>query len=63
MASARVATTQASERKKAVTKALRGEAKWKYFKHAGGLLTADGSDDHLIKLEGVPPVYKLPLPP
>jgi hypothetical protein len=42
-----------------VTKALRGEAKWKYIQHAGGLLTADGSDDHLIKLEGVPAGYKL----
>eukprot|EP00967_Tisochrysis_lutea_P067464 scaffold88091_cov30-Tisochrysis_lutea.AAC.1 len=26
----------------------------KYFEHAGGLLTADGSDDTLIKLEGAP---------
>ena len=26
----------------------------KYFEHAGGLLTADGSGDDLIKLEGVP---------
>ena len=25
-----------------------------YFEHAGGNLTADGTDDHLIKLEGVP---------
>ena len=30
------------------------EAKWKYFQHAGALLTADGSDDELIKFEGVP---------
>eukprot|EP00966_Prymnesium_polylepis_P125388 2899277-Prymnesium_polylepis.1 len=26
----------------------------KYFEHAGALLTADGSGDDLIKLEGVP---------
>ena len=25
-----------------------------YFKHAGALLTADCTDDELIKLEGVP---------
>ena len=31
-----------------------GEAKWKYFQHAGALLTADGSDDDLIKFEGAP---------
>ena len=30
------------------------EALAKYFLHAGGLLTADGSDDNLITLEGVP---------
>ena len=29
-------------------------SKRKYFEHTGGLLTADGSDDHLIKMEGVP---------
>ena len=40
--------------KKAVTKALQGDAKRKYFEQAGALLTADGSDDHLIKLEGAP---------
>ena len=47
--------------KKAVTKALQGDAKRKYynFEHAGALLTADGSDDHLIKLEGAPSGYKL----
>ena len=45
--------------KKAVTKALQGDAKRKYFEHAGALLTADGSDDHLIKLEGAPAGYKL----
>jgi len=44
---------------KAVTKALQGDAKRKYFQHAGALLTADGSDDHLIKLEGAPAGYKL----
>jgi hypothetical protein len=26
----------------------------KYFEHAGALLTADGTGDDLIKLEGVP---------
>ena len=45
--------------KKAVTKALQGDAKRQYFQHAGALLTADGSDDHLIKLEGAPSGYKL----
>jgi hypothetical protein len=35
-------------------KALDGTAKRKYFEHAGGLLTADGTGDDLIKLEGVP---------
>ena len=35
-------------------KALQGEAKRKYFEHAGALLTADGTDDDLIKLEGAP---------
>ena len=30
----------------------------KYFEHAGGHLTADGTDDHLIKLQGVPPGEK-----
>ena len=47
---------------KAVRKALQGEAKWKYFQHAGALLTADGSDDDLIKFEGVPDGYKLVVP-
>ena len=39
---------------KAVKKALEGNAKRKYFEHAGALLTADGTDDELIthKLEG-----------
>ena len=32
----------------AVKKALEGDAKLKYFLHAGALLTADGSDDELI---------------
>ena len=42
-----------------MTKALQGDAKRKYFQHAGALLTADGSDDHLIKLdlEGAPSGY------
>ncbi len=35
-------------------KALAGRAKRKYFEHAGALMTADGTDDELIKLEGVP---------
>jgi hypothetical protein len=33
---------------------LKSDAARKYFEHAGGLLTADGSGDDLIKLEGVP---------
>ena len=40
-------------------RALAGEAKRKYFEHAGALLTADGTDDELIKLEGTPSGYKL----
>ena len=44
---------------KATNKALEGEAKRKYFEHAGGLITADGTDDDLIKLEGTPSGYKL----
>ena len=36
--------------------------KLKYFQHAGAMLTADGSDDHLIKLEAAPPGYKLAIP-
>ena len=43
-------------------KALEGEAKWKYFQHAGALLTADGTDDDLIKFEGVPEGYKVVVP-
>ena len=39
---------------KAFKKACEGEAKRKYFEHAGALMTADGSGDDLIKLEGVP---------
>ena len=35
-------------------RALEGEAKRNYFEHAGALLTADGTDDALIQLEGVP---------
>ena len=38
----------------AVKRALEGEAKLEYFQHAGALLTADGTDDELIKFEGVP---------
>ena len=44
---------------KACNKALQGEAKRKYFEHAGALLTADGTDDYLIKLEGTPVGYKV----
>ena len=40
-------------------KALEGDAKRKYFEHAGALLTADGTDDELIKLEAAPKGYKL----
>ena len=39
---------------KACKRALEGRAKRKYFEHAGALMTADGTDDNLIKLEGVP---------
>jgi hypothetical protein len=45
-----------------VKKALEGEAKLKYFQHARARwprLTADGTDDELIKFEGVPAGYKL----
>ena len=44
---------------KATKKAMEGEAKRKYFEHSGALLTADGTDDELIKLEGTPSGYKL----
>ena len=37
---------------------LEGDAKRKYFEHAGALLTADGTDDELIKLEGTPRGYR-----
>ena len=47
---------------KAVRKALEGDAKVKYFQHAGALLTADGTDDELIQFEGVPSGYKLNIP-
>ena len=39
---------------KAVNKACEGEAKRKYFEHAGALMTADASGDKLLKFEGVP---------
>ena len=45
-----------------VKRALEGQAKLKYFEHAGCLLTADGSDDDLVKFEGTPPGYKLTVP-
>eukprot|EP00966_Prymnesium_polylepis_P245340 5675717-Prymnesium_polylepis.1 len=44
---------------KAVEKAVQGDAKRKYFEHAGALLTADGTDDNLIKLEGTPRGYRI----
>ena len=44
---------------KAFHKACEGDAKRKYFEHAGALMTADGSGDDLIKLEGVPKGEKL----
>ena len=44
---------------KAVQKALQGDAKRKYFEHAGALLTADGTEDELIKLEGTPRGYRI----
>ncbi|KAL1508703.1 hypothetical protein AB1Y20_004798 [Prymnesium parvum] len=47
---------------RAVNKALQGEAKLKYFQHAGAMLTADGTDDDLIKLEGAPVGYKVVIP-
>ena len=47
---------------KSVNRALEGEAKFKYFQHAGALMTADGTDDELIKLEGTPVGYKLVIP-
>jgi hypothetical protein len=37
----------------------KGDAKLKYFQHAGALLTADDTDDDLIKLEGTPVGYQL----
>ena len=42
--------------------ALRGDAKRKYFEHAGALMTADGSEDKKIKLESTPQGYKLTIP-
>ena len=47
---------------RAVKKALEGDAKRKYFEHAGGLITADGSDDDLIKPEGAPSDFKFVIP-
>ena len=41
---------------------VEGEAKLKYFQHAGALLTADVSDDELIKFESVPDGYVLKVP-
>ena len=38
----------------ACKKAFEGRAKRSYFEHTGALMTADGSDDHLIKLEAKP---------
>jgi hypothetical protein len=45
--------------RQACNKALQGKAKRKYFEHSGALLTADGTDDNLIKLEGTPPGYRI----
>ena len=45
-----------------VKRALVGEAKRKYFEHAGALLTADGTDDNLIRLEGTPNNYQVVVP-
>ena len=39
---------------KAYHRSNEGTSNQKYFEHAGGLLTADGTGDDLIKLEGVP---------
>ena len=39
---------------KAFERACEGLAKRKYFEHTGALMTADNSDDHLIKLEAKP---------
>ena len=39
---------------KAHHRVVESQAVRKYFEHTGGLLTADGTDDNLIKLEGVP---------
>lgn len=47
---------------KATKRALLGDAKRKFFEHAGALLSADGSDDDKIKLEGAPKGYKLVIP-
>ena len=47
---------------KAVKRALQGDAKRKYFEHAGALLTADGTGDDLIKLEAAPASYELRIP-
>ena len=44
---------------KAFYKAMEGDAKRKYFEHAGALLTADGTDDDLIKFEGTPKGYRV----
>lgn len=38
---------------------IEGDAKLKHFQHAGALLTADGSDEDLVKLEGTPSSYNL----
>ena len=43
---------------RACNRACEGAAKRKYFEHAGALMTADGTGDDLIKLEGVPLIEK-----
>ena len=39
---------------KAYKRACQSSAVRKYFEHSGAMMTADGSDDDLIKFEGVP---------
>ena len=46
----------------ATKKALESDAKRKYFEHAGALMTADGTDDDLIKFQGVAKDFKVVVP-
>lgn len=43
---------------RALKKAVESRACRKYFEHTGALLTADGTEDELIKLEGIPKGHK-----